>query len=33
GEDKDGILDRATITEHGLLKPRFAYLQDYVDGH
>jgi alanine dehydrogenase len=31
-EDKDGILARAKITENGKLTPRFAYLQDYVDG-
>ena len=30
--DKDGILQRAKITEKGKLTPRFAYLQDYVDG-
>jgi alanine dehydrogenase len=30
--DKDGILVRAKITENGKLSPRFAYLQDYVDG-
>ena len=30
--DKDGILQRAKITEDGKLTPRFAYLQDYVDG-
>lgn len=30
--DKDGILHRAQITAHGQLTPRFAYLQDYVDG-
>ena len=30
--DKDGILRRAKITEKGKLTPRFAYLQDYVDG-
>ena len=29
--DKDGILQRAKITENGKLTPRFAYLQDYVD--
>ncbi|HTO35690.1 MAG TPA: NAD(P)-dependent oxidoreductase [Flavobacterium sp.] len=28
--DKDGILQRAKITENGKLTPRFAYLQDYV---
>ena len=31
-EDKDGILERAKITEKGKLTPRFSYLQDYVDG-
>ncbi len=31
--DKDGILERAQITtSQGTLTPRFAYLQDYVDG-
>ncbi|WP_264538478.1 NAD(P)-dependent oxidoreductase [Flavobacterium sp. N1736] len=30
--DKDGILKRAKITEKGKLTPRFAYLQEYVDG-
>ncbi len=30
--DKDGILSRAKMTENGKLTPRFAYLQDYVDG-
>lgn len=30
--DKDGILQRAKITEKAKLTPRFAYLQDYVDG-
>lgn len=30
--DKDGILARAKITENGQLTPRFAYLQNYVDG-
>jgi alanine dehydrogenase len=31
-DDKDGILQRAKITENGKLTPRFSYLQDYVDG-
>ncbi len=31
--DKDGILQRAKITENGQLTPRFSYLQDYVDGN
>ncbi len=30
--DKDGILERAKITENGKLTERFSYLQDYVDG-
>jgi alanine dehydrogenase len=30
--DKDGILQRAKVTEKGKLTPRFSYLQDYVDG-
>ncbi len=31
-DDKDGILQRAKMTEKGELTPRFSYLQDYVDG-
>jgi alanine dehydrogenase len=30
--DKDGILQRAKMTENGKLTERFAYLQEYVDG-
>lgn len=30
--DQDGILERAKMTENGQLTPRFAYLQNYVDG-
>ena len=30
--DEDGILERARMTQNGELTPRFAYLQDYVDG-
>jgi alanine dehydrogenase len=30
--DKDGILQRAKMTENGKLTERFQYLQDYVDG-
>ncbi len=30
--DKDGILNRAKMTENGKLTARFAYLQDYVEG-
>jgi alanine dehydrogenase len=32
GEDKDGIIERATIAKNGKLTQRFAYLQDFVDG-
>lgn len=31
-DDKDGILERAKMTENGKLTSNFAYLQDYVDG-
>ena len=30
--DKDGILERAKVTENGKLTQRFAYLQEYTDG-
>ena len=30
--DKDGVLQRAKITENGKLTERFSYLQNYVDG-
>ncbi|RMB56169.1 alanine dehydrogenase [Dokdonia sinensis] len=30
--DKDGILERARMTQNGKLTPRYAYLQDYVEG-
>ena len=30
--DKEGVLQRAKITENGELTERFSYLQDYVDG-
>ncbi len=30
--DADGVLARAKMTENGKLTPRFAYLQDFVDG-
>ncbi len=30
--DKDGILERAKVTEDGKLTPRFAYLADYAAG-
>ncbi|CDF80249.1 lysine ketoglutarate reductase (LKR) / saccharopine dehydrogenase [Formosa agariphila KMM 3901] len=31
-DDADGVLERARMTQNGKLTPRFAYLQDYVDG-
>lgn len=31
-DDEDGVLERAKVTENGKLTPRFAYLQDFVDG-
>ena len=30
--DKDGFLQRARMTQNGKLTPKYAYLQDYVDG-
>ncbi|QTE22232.1 NAD(P)-dependent oxidoreductase [Polaribacter cellanae] len=30
--DKEGVLERAKMTENGKLTERFSYLQDYVDG-
>ncbi|MFC4094559.1 NAD(P)-dependent oxidoreductase [Euzebyella saccharophila] len=30
--DKNGILERARMTQNGKLTPRYSYLQDYVDG-
>ena len=30
--DSEGILERARMTREGALTPRYAYLQDYVDG-
>ena len=30
--DSEGILERARMTSNGALTPRYAYLQDYVDG-
>ncbi|WP_088341619.1 NAD(P)-dependent oxidoreductase [Robiginitalea sediminis] len=30
--DADGVLERARMTRGGKLTPRYAYLQDYVDG-
>jgi alanine dehydrogenase len=31
-KDADGVLERALMTQDGKLTPRYAYLQDYVDG-
>ncbi|WP_127139079.1 NAD(P)-dependent oxidoreductase [Flagellimonas oceanensis] len=31
-DDKDGVLERARMTQDGKLTPRYGYLQDYVDG-
>ncbi len=31
GEDKTGVIQRATIAENGHLTSRFSYLQDYVE--
>ncbi|MDF4202199.1 NAD(P)-dependent oxidoreductase [Maribacter sp. SA7] len=31
-EDKDGVLERARMTQNGKLTERYAYLKDYVDG-
>lgn len=30
--DKDGVLERARMTQNGKLTERYAYLQDYLDG-
>lgn len=32
GNDEQGIIARATITENGKLTPKYSYLQNYVDG-
>jgi alanine dehydrogenase len=31
-DDKDGVLERAKMTENGTLTERFSYLQDYIEG-
>lgn len=31
--DKDGVLERAIMTQNGKLTERYSYLQDYVDGN
>lgn len=30
--DKEGVLERAKMTENGKLTPNFSYLQDWIDG-
>lgn len=32
GEDRERIIERATIAQNGQLSKRFSYLQDYVEG-
>ncbi len=32
GKEKDGIIERASITKNGKLTPQFSYLQDFADG-
>lgn len=32
GDDAESMIERATIARNGKLTPRFAHLQDYVDG-
>lgn len=32
GEDREGIIERATIAENGKLTRSYAYLQDYLEG-
>ena len=31
-EDKDGIIERATIAKNGKLTPTYSYLSDYAEG-
>lgn len=33
GDDKDGIIERATILKNGKLTERFEYLKDYLEGN
>lgn len=33
GEDQDGVIERATITQESQLTKHFQYLQDFVNGH
>jgi len=33
GEDKDGIIERATILKNGKLTERFSYLKDFLEGN
>jgi alanine dehydrogenase len=32
GEDREGIIERATVAKNGKLTPQFSYLQDYLEG-
>ncbi|UXP33086.1 NAD(P)-dependent oxidoreductase [Reichenbachiella agarivorans] len=32
GEDREQVIARATLAKDGVLTPKYAYLQDYVDG-
>lgn len=32
GEDNDKIIERASITKNGALTPKYAYLQDFLEG-
>jgi saccharopine dehydrogenase (NAD+, L-lysine forming) len=31
-EDREGMIERATIAQKGVLMPKFSYLQEYVEG-
>ncbi len=33
GDDKDGLIERATLVLDGKLMPRFDYLKDYIEGN
>jgi alanine dehydrogenase len=33
GEDKEGVVERATILKHGKLTPKFSYLKEYLEGN
>jgi hypothetical protein len=32
GDDKEQVIERATVTKNGKLTSHFSYLQDYADG-